>query len=89
MTFISKKSGLCWLICQGEGPEFLQWIILGQYSSDKRSRSHLAHSEIDSLLLTPWAALGSLSALRFDSVEKFHINPNPAELTTEHSEHGG
>ncbi|NDG73135.1 MAG: hypothetical protein EBY32_17910 [Proteobacteria bacterium] len=59
---------------------------MGQCSSDKRSRAHFAHSEIDSLPLTPWAALGSLSALRFDSVEKVHINPNPAELTTEDTE---
>ena len=28
------------------------------------------NSEIDSLPLTPWAALGSLSPLRFGSVEK-------------------
>jgi len=28
------------------------------------------NSKIESLPLTPWAALGSLSPLRFDSVEK-------------------
>jgi hypothetical protein len=42
--------------------------------------SKFGNSEIDSPPLTKWAALGSFSALRFDSFEKWIFSKNNSPL---------